>query len=134
MKQTTHTGDRRTDVVDDDPRFDVPRVEDVVGHWRFVFEMDERGFASGELVLLRDGTLLRRYGTSYYSKGLTTWKFNAWRQVSWWPGASSPEEAIPILLRNGYELYEPSPVPVDERTAGPFPGVPREAVPIHPPV
>jgi hypothetical protein len=34
--------------------------------------MDERGFASGELLLRGDGGLMRRYGSSFYSKGSPT--------------------------------------------------------------
>jgi hypothetical protein len=106
------------------------RADDVLGHWGFVYEMDERGFASGELLLRGDGGLMRRYGSSFYSKGATRWEFGEWQRVSWWPGATTVDEAVNILRGHAYDLYEPGPVAIDERTAGPYPGSPAPARPI----
>jgi hypothetical protein len=53
-----------------------------------------------------------------------------WKVVSWWRGTADPERAIRALKRRGYDLNKPSPVPIDEESAGPFPGVPDLADPI----
>lgn len=45
-------------------------------------------------------------------------------------GTADPERAIRALKRQGYDLNKPSPVPIDEESAGPFPGVPDLAEPI----
>jgi hypothetical protein len=105
----------------------------LVARWGFVYdEPEERGggYVSGEFLLRSDGVLLRRYGTSYTNKDGSTWRFSPWKVVSWWRGTADPEQAIRTLKRQGYGLHQPSPVPIDEETAGPFPDLPDLAEPI----
>jgi hypothetical protein len=105
----------------------------LVARWGFVYdEPEERGggYVSGEFLLRSDGVLLRRYGTSYTNKDGDTWRFSPWQVVSWWRGPADPERAIRTLKRQGYDLHQPSPVPIDEETAGPFPIVPDLPEPI----
>jgi DNA-binding winged helix-turn-helix (wHTH) protein len=45
-------------------------------------------------------------------------------------GTADPEQAIRTLKRQGYDLHQPSAVPVDKETAGPFPVVPDSAEPL----
>jgi hypothetical protein len=104
-----------------------------VARWRFVHdEPEERGggFVAGEFLLRGDGVLLRRYGSTHTNKDGYTWRFSHWKVVSWWGDTADPERAIRALKRQGYDLYPPSPVPIDEEAAGPFPGVPDVAEPI----
>jgi hypothetical protein len=105
----------------------------LVARWRFAYdEPEERGggHVAGEFLLRSDGVLLRRYGYSYSNKDGYTWQFSRWKVVNSWSGTADPKRAIRALKRQGYDLYQPSPVPIDEETVGPFPGVPDLAKPI----
>jgi hypothetical protein len=51
------------------------------------------------------------------------WRFEAWESFDGWHGTAST--VVPPGIRSrGYDLFEPSPVAIDQREAGPFPGVP----------
>ena len=95
-------------------------------HWGFVWDYNDDeigGFASGEFLLRSDGVLLRRYGYSIGSGDETRWKFMSWKVKD--PGAGTEVSKVSAKLRGeGYDLYKPGPVPIDESTAGPFPGLP----------
>ncbi|WP_433327921.1 hypothetical protein [Spirillospora sp. CA-294931] len=71
---------------------------DLVARWGFVYDYPDDppgGFVAGQLVLGRDGVLLRRYdGTT------------VWQQVTWWPGEDDPRRAAGLLRRRGYQLRE----------------------------
>jgi hypothetical protein len=84
-------------------------------------EPEGGGFVSGEFLLRADGVLLRRYGWSSLNvaSNQTTWRFHAWEPVSWWTGETSPAEAVRILKRHGYDLVQPSPVPIDKQSTRP---------------
>jgi len=98
-----------------------PPADQVVGWWGFVTDTDD-SWVTGELLLRRDGTLLRRYGGGSYKDGHTWWRFNDWEPVGWWPGHTDVNVAIRALKAKAYDLCEPGPVPINERTAGPFEG------------
>ncbi|EOD59701.1 hypothetical protein [Amycolatopsis vancoresmycina] len=100
-----------------------------VAHWGFAADTAD-SWVTGQLLLLPDGVLVRRYGGSRYGGGETTYQYGAWELVTWWPGITGRDEAIGALRGAGYDLYEPDPVPPGERTAGPFPGAPDPATPI----
>ncbi len=100
-----------------------------VGYWGFAADTAE-SWVTGQLLLLPDGVLLRRYGGSSYGGGETTYRYGAWEPVTWWPGIADRDQAIGALRSTGYDLYEPGPVPLGEKTAGPFPGSPGPATPI----
>jgi hypothetical protein len=106
---------------------------ELVARWGFVYdEPEERGggYVAGEFLLRSDGMLLRRYGSSYTNKDGHRWQFSGWKVVSWWEGTADPELAIRELKRQGYDLNQPSPVPIDQGAAGSFLGVPDLVV--HP--
>jgi hypothetical protein len=77
-----------------------------------------------------DGVPLRRYGSSFSGRSGTSWECGHWQAVLWWPGHVDLERAIAELRSRGYDLYEPSPVPIDQTTAGPFLSMPSVAKPI----
>jgi hypothetical protein len=95
-------------------------------HWGFVWDYNDDevgGFASGEFLLRSDGVLLRRYGYSSSGKDGTRWKFGAW-EVKDAEAGTDVAKVSAKLIAEGYGLTKPSPVPIDESTAGPFPGLP----------
>ena len=100
--------------------------------WRFVFDCDDDqggGFVSGELLLRSDGKMLRRMGysvTGFASgKAMTTWEYQAWREVADWPGGLSPDDAIAWLKAKHYDLCEASPCPIDRAVSDPVEGTPE---------
>jgi hypothetical protein len=113
----------------DDPKPAADPLEgaEMLAHWGFVFDLDDSeggGFVSGEVLLRSDGVLLRRYGTSYYRDGQTTWKYGPWASMPRWSGGAEPDEAMRWLKAGGYGLCRPT-LPVDRQEAGPFPGMPE---------
>ena len=112
-------------------------MEDVVveadavvrGRWGFAADTDH-SWVTGELLLRGDGVLLRRYGGDSRRGGVTSWRFSAWQVVSWWPGEADPDAAVQRLKQHAYDLYEPSPVPIDATEAGPVAGHPGPARPV----
>src|SRR5207244_507974 len=90
-------------------------------YWGYVYDFDEDwgGFAAGECLLRANGELLRRAGTSSSANGQTMWRFGAWESVEGW--RSTDVRGCAAWLRSrGYDLFEPSPVAIDQREAGPF--------------
>jgi hypothetical protein len=104
---------------------------DVVGHWEFVCDYNE-SYACGQILALSDGTLLKRMGGSS-SRGdgagawSTTWRYTEWEVYMDWEGDINPKALIEGLKGRGYDLAEPSPVPLDRTEAGPFDGIPNIA-------
>lgn len=115
----------RTEPFDTDPPGPDPlEGANVVAHWGFTAEYEIDGddhVTGGELLLRDDGVLMRRYGGGSTSRGSTTYSFNNWHRVDWWPGHTAVEAAALALRGMRYQLYPPSPVPIGERTAGPYP-------------
>lgn len=102
----------------------------IAGHWEYAYDIDSEdggGFSSGEFLLRTDGQLLRRAGGSIYGDDGTRWRFDPWEPAGVWPDGIDPQEVIDTLKGRGYSLSQPSPVPYDQRTAGPFPGPPEPA-------
>lgn len=99
-------------------------------HWGFVWDYDDPdgpgGFVSGEFLLRSDGVLLRRYGYSSHGKDGTRRQFQPW-QVKDAGAGTTVGQVSRKLAGEGYGLYKPGPVPVDQRTGGPFPGPPALA-------
>lgn len=101
----------------------------VAGYWDWVYDFDGDyggGFVTGQFLLRSDGVLLRRGGGSSYSKGATTYSYREWVRAGEWEPGVDPAVVI-ASLKGMYSLAKPSPVPPDQRTAGPFPGSPEPA-------
>ncbi|HEU4866125.1 MAG TPA: hypothetical protein VFV09_00215 [Actinomycetota bacterium] len=101
----------------------------VLRHWGFVWDYNDDeigGFASGEFLLRSDGVLLKRMGYSIGAGDNLRWKFMGWEVRD--AGAGTEVAKVSAKLKGeGYGLFKPSPVPITERTGGPFPGVPDRA-------
>ena len=86
------------------------------------------GFVSGEFILRSDGALLERGVTDSYSKGATTWEAGPWTVYQQFPPGTSEGQVRAWLRAKHYQLGGPTPVPVDQDSSGPFPGLPEKAV------
>jgi len=99
----------------------------VVVRWGFVWDDNygELGPLSGEVLLLADGSLLRRMEA--YEIGLPpgSESFSPWEPVDWWGGENDRVTALRRLQGNGYDLREPGPTPIDATSSGPWPPRPR---------
>lgn len=104
----------------------------VVAHWGFVWDDNDgpAGPVSGEVLLLANGALLRRMGSSPWGETGTTYSFDEWAPVQWWDGGTDPKAARRRLRGHGYGLFRPGPTPIGARSSGPFPGLPRRPVPL----
>ena len=101
----------------------------VAGYWDWVYDYDSDyggGFVSGQFLLRSDGVLLRRNGGSSTGADGTTYSYRDWERAGTWEPGVDPAEVM-ASLKGMYSLCKPSPVPVDQRTAGPFPGRPEPA-------
>lgn len=107
-----------------------------VRRWAFVYDDDDdlglgfSGFVSGEFLLRSDGALLRRRGGSRISADGTWYRYGPWTTESKWDGGADARACAAWLRGRRYGLYEPAPIDVSEREAGPFPGVPALATPV----
>jgi hypothetical protein len=99
----------------------------VLAHWGFSADT-EHSWVHGELLLLSNGVLLRRYGSSSFWPGRdeTEWRFTRWQEMRRLTGDVTVERATSGL--GGYDLSLPGPTRIDRFTAGPFPGSPGRAV------
>jgi hypothetical protein len=114
-----------------------PSNPEVVVRWSFLFEdVDDRmggGYLSGEFLLLHDGRLFRRSTSSQSSAKTTMWRAGLWFLDPIWRPANDVPKLVTHLTGRGFDLYPPSPVPVDAISAGPFPGIPKPAgAPLYP--
>jgi hypothetical protein len=94
-----------------------------IRHWGFVWDYNDDevgGFASGEFLLRSDGVLLKRMGYSIGAGNDLRWRFMPW-EVRDAEAGTEVAKVSARLIGEGYGLYRPSPVPVTERTGGPFP-------------
>lgn len=111
-----------------DPTGALPVGVDLVYRWQFLLdnlpEWIGGGFSVGEFLLRSDGVLLRRSVTSSFSHGQTTWRAGQWSEFHRFTPVTGRPEAEAWLVALGYELGDPSPVPVDSDVAGPYPGIP----------
>jgi len=106
-----------------------------VRRWAFVYDNDDDfggGFVSGEFLLRSDGVLWRRMGGSRTAAGGTTYHYGPWRVDGRWKDGVDATACAAWLRGRRYGLYEPGPIGVSEREAGPFPGVPAPATPAAP--
>jgi hypothetical protein len=115
------------DVVDD------PLPEGVERIYRWGFLLDNLpdwiggGFSSGEFLLRSDGVLLRRSVNDSYSRNQTTWHAGPWSVFHRFAPGTGQGQARSWLLDLDYELGGPTPVAIDQSTAGPYRGMPDEA-------
>lgn len=94
--------------------------------WGFVWDYNDDeigGFASGEFLLRSDGVLLKRMGYTIGSGDDMRWKFMEW-EIRDAEAGTHVAKVSKKLMGEGYGLYKPSPVPINENTGGPYPGVP----------
>ena len=82
---------------------------------------------TGEFLLRDDGLLFVRTGGSYAAKDSHGYEFSLWRADLTWDKGADLAKCIAWLNAADYTLSEASPVPVDEKDAGPFPGEPPPA-------
>jgi hypothetical protein len=112
-----------------DPTGVLPVGVELVHRWRFLLdnlpEWIGGGFSAGEFLLRSDGVLLRRSVRSEYSRGHTTWRAGPWSEFHRFPAGTGQGQARGWLIDRGYDLGDPSPVPVLEDVAGPYPGLPE---------
>lgn len=115
----------------DGPTGDNPLVGDMVTvqRWSFARDDERGGVVSGEFLLRSDGILLRRMGGSRYGAEGTTYHYGPWTIESAWDGGAHARACAAWLKGRWYDLYEPNPIGVSERAAGPFPGMPPLATP-----
>ena len=99
----------------------------VLAHWGFAADT-EHSWVTGELLLLGNGVILRRYGGSTWwpKADETTWKFTEWSEMRRLDGDITVERAASGL--GGYDLRLPGPTRIDRLTAGPVPGSGDRAV------
>ncbi|ROQ40737.1 hypothetical protein EDF46_0098 [Frondihabitans sp. PhB188] len=100
---------------------------DVLAHWGWVYDTDDRGPMSGEFALQTDGSLFIRSGGSSSHRGETTWRFSDWTPLRAWEPVTDADAAMAAIKERYYSLAAPGPVPVDATEAGPFPGHPERA-------
>ena len=109
----------------------LPAGVELVHRWGYVLdnlpESIGGGFSRGEFLLRSDGALLQRSVTDEWWQGQTTWRAGKWSELHRFPAGTGESPARAWLVGHGYDLGEPSPVAVDEVTAGPYPGLPEEA-------
>lgn len=111
----------------------LPEPDEVRGHWGFRQDRADdisAGVVTGELLLLRDGRLFRRYGGPSFRHGRTRWDFGPWHAFTGWQPVEDEDRARLVLGRRGYELHLPGPLGVSEREGGPFEGAPPEPEPL----
>jgi hypothetical protein len=114
-----------------------PVHPDVAARWTYLFDniADEfgGGFVTGEFLLLTDGRLFRRAAWSLSSNHSTRWEAGPWEIDEAWLPSADVSALFEHLTARGYDLYPPTPIPVDATSAGPFPGYPKLAgEPLHP--
>lgn len=85
------------------------------------------GFSVGEFLLRSDGILLRRGVSDSYSRNETTWHASSWSMFHRFAPGTGQGQARSWLTDLDYELGSPTPVAIDQSTAGPYPGMPEEA-------
>jgi len=95
----------------------------------WVYETNsERGYFSGEFLLRSDSQLFTRSVWSLSSNGRTRWEASAWTTDKRW--TSEDAGSFPVWAgEHLYSLVNPSPVPTNQRAAGPFDGYPDQAKP-----
>jgi len=112
-----------------DPIGVLPAGVELVHRWRYLLdnlpEWIGGGFSAGEFLLRSDGVLLRRSVTSEYFRGQTTWRARPWSEFHRFPAGTGQSQARAWLIDRGYDLGDPSPVPINEGVAGPYPGLPE---------
>lgn len=107
------------------------KLEHVVGRWRYLYDNVEDefggGFATGEFALDSEGRLHRRWAIDVFSNGVTTWRAKPWSVEEAWEHSLDQEALITFLTGRGYDLYSPTPIPVNELSAGPLERPPAPA-------
>lgn len=112
------------------------KVEGCIARWGYLYDNIEEeqggGFATGEFALDHDGRLYRRSTGGGFLNGRTTWRANEWSLVKEWSEGADTVGLIAFLTGGGYDLYPPSPIPVNGLSAGPLEGPPEYAgKPLH---
>lgn len=106
-------------------------IGEVVVRWGYLYDnIDEEcggGFVTGEFALDSKGHLWRRWATDGFRAGVTTWRADAWSVVEAWEPSLEQDRLIGFLTGRGYDLYPPTPIPVNELSAGPFSGMPTSS-------
>lgn len=110
----------------------LPDGVESVERWGFVLdnlpEAIGGGFSAGEFLLRSDGLLLRRSVSSSYSGNETTWHADPWTVFHRFVPGTKGGRARSWLIDLQYELGDPTPVPITQHTAGPYPGMPKARV------
>ncbi|MFS8099256.1 hypothetical protein LFM09_19185 [Lentzea alba] len=94
----------------------------VVAHWSFAADT-ENDYVVGEVLVRDDGVLLERFGGLSGSgdpKSTANYVFGSWHRVDWWEGHTTLAAAWARLRGMGYDLGDPSPVPIEDGRTGPF--------------
>jgi len=112
------------------------KVEGCIARWGYLYDNIEEeqggGCATGEFALDFNGVLYRRSTNSGFLNGSTTWRASEWSVVKEWNAGKDEVGLIAFLTGGGYDLYPPSPIPVNGLSAGPFEGSPGNAGnPLH---
>ncbi len=82
------------------------------------------GYFTGEFLLCSNGIVLTRTVSNSSTRDETRWRAGDWKVMPTHPRYSSPASAAAGFKSRGYELFPSSPVAIDAREAGPFPGPP----------
>ena len=109
----------------------LPVGVELVYRWGFLLddlpEWIGGGFSAGEFLLRSDGVLLRRGVSDSYSRNETTWHAGPWSIFHRFAPGTSQGQARAWLINLDCQLGGPTPVAIDQETAGPYPGMPEEA-------
>ncbi len=85
------------------------------------------GFPAGAFLLRSAGVLLRRSVSDSYPRNQATWHAGPWSVFHYFVPGTGQGQSRSRLLDLDYKLASPTPVAIDQVTAGPCPGMPEGA-------